>query len=441
MRLTKHLNSLFRIAIVPIGVLSLSAITPQQALAHGDFVVDWNDTALNTARSERLGAAGASRTYAIVNVAIYDAVNSIDRRRGWSSRPNALVSGQGAPRHGSKAAAAAAAAHAALSALHPGLSGDYDTLLASHLAALGGSHLPWVDAGQTWGAAVGAAVVAARSSDGTQTQEILPAGTGPGEFRNDFTSGQFRNMTPFAIGNPSAYINPPVPALNSPEYAAAHHEVRLLGDAASPNQNYEEIFRFWRGGGGSARPPGEWIKIAIVVAEQRNTTLFISRTARLFALLSMALADGTIIAWNDKWNNQFWRPATAVREASTDGNADTVEVAGWTPRNGSFGSSPEYTSGQSTYAGAGSTILGGFYCNDGVPFTFEGDNAIAGPRSFESFSEAAREAGQARIFAGIHFQFSNQAGQLAGRRVGREILANSLRRQGPFSSKPDCSKF
>ena len=437
MRLTKFYAT--HIAGFAVCLATLCLFPSQQAFASGDFIIDWNNAALDTSRSERLGAAGASRTYAIVNVAMYDAVNSIERRRGWSSRDNALVDPQGAPLFGSRAAAAAAAAHAALSALHPGLSGDYDTLLASHLAALGGGFA--VTLGQNWGASVGATVIAARSNDGTQTQDILPGGTAPGQFRNDFTSGQFRNMTPFAVADPSVHFAPPGPALNSPEYAAAHHEVRLLGDAASPNQNYEEIFRFWRGGGGTARPPGEWVKVAIVVAQQRNTTIFIGRTARLFALLGMALADGTIAAWNAKWDSGAWRPGTAVREANTDGNADTVEVPGWTPRNGSFGSSPEYTSGQSTYAGAGSTILAGFYCDDNIEFTFEGDNAIAGPRTFASFSDAAREAGQARIFAGIHFQFSNQAGQGSGRSVGREILANSLQRNGPLAGTPDCSRF
>jgi hypothetical protein len=171
----------------------------------------------------------------------------------------------------------------------------------------------------------------------------------------------------------------------------------------------------------------------MAVAKQRQTTFFLSRTARLFALLGMAMGDATIAAWESKYVYHFWRPTTAIHHASTDGNPDTVEDATWTPRNGSIGSSPEHTSGQSTYAGAGAAILAGFYCDDQMSFTFEGDDAIHGPRTFASFSEAAREAGRARIFAGIHFEFSNQAGQVAGQGIAQEILTTALQRHEGLS--------
>jgi hypothetical protein len=126
-----------------------------------------------------------------------------------------------------------------------------------------------------------------------------------------------------------------------------------------------------------------------------------------------------------------------VRNADADGNPDTVADPYWTPRNGSFGSSPEHTSGQSTFAGSTSTVLARFYCRDRIAFTFEGDDAIAGPRRFASFSAAARQAGRARIFAGIHFEFSNQAGQTAGRAVAREIAKTRLlRTHGPTHIGP-----
>ena len=401
-------------------------------------IITWNHQALDTVRTG-VGTPAAARLYAMVNVAMYDAVNGIDRANNLSTRDHALVPPTGAPFLGSRFAAASAAAHAVLSALHPELSAVYDGQLADELEALGGTGSTFIDIGVTWGETVGAMVVTLRTNDGSSPQEIQPGGTGPGDFRADFTSAQYRNMTPFAIADKAPYLSPGPPALTSREYLAAHHEVRLLGDAAYVNQNYEDIFRFWRGGSGSARPPGEWIKIAITVAEERETTLFLSQTARLFALLGMALGDATITAWDSKFTYQFWRPATAIVNASTDGNPDTVEDAAWTPRNGSIGGSPEHTSGQSTYAGAGSTILAGFYCDNNIAFTFEGDDAINGPRTFESFSDAAREAGRARIFAGIHFELSNQAGQTAGRGVAREILATALQRNTPFSLLLDCA--
>ncbi|MEO1421046.1 MAG: PA-phosphatase, partial [Pseudomonadota bacterium] len=148
------------------------------AQAAGDFIVDWNDAALDTVRSERLGAAPASRLYALTNAAVYDAVNGIDVAQGRSDRPSLLVSVKQAPRKASRAAAAAAAAHAVLSAVSPARATEFDTLLAVHLSALGRGRR--VRAGRAWGEYVGSAAVAARADDGTQIQEILPAGTAPG---------------------------------------------------------------------------------------------------------------------------------------------------------------------------------------------------------------------------------------------------------------------
>merc|ERR1711935_763538 len=210
--------------------------------------------------------------------------------------------------------------------------------------------------------------------------------------------------------------------MGSEEYLAAHTEVRLLGDANYENTEYDEIFSFWKAGGGSVRPPGEWIKITMVLAEDRNVVDDLSKTLDLFTVMSLSLADTSIAVASDKVDNQFWRPATAIKEANTDGNPNTVEDSSWSPRNGSAGSSPEHTSGQSAFAGVGSTILAEFFRTDNVKFTFEGDNAISGGRTFNSFSDAAREVGRSRIFSGIHFEFSNQGGQETGREVAREFI-------------------
>jgi len=409
--------------------LGLALSIPGAALANeprrGQFILDWNHQALDTVRTERLGAFDAARTYAMVNVAMFDAVNGIKRSRHRSHLAPALVPSDGAPARANAKAAAAAAAHRVLSTLFPDLVSTYDNQLDTHLDSLNGRERR-IERGVEWGEHVGEQVIEMRADDGTSPSETQPGGTGPGEFRADFGSAAFRNMTPFAIADPLAYISAGPPALTSPEYLAAHTEVRLLGDISYVNTNYNEIFSFWKAGGGSVRPPGEWIKIAIVVADDQGTVRHLLRTSRLFTLMSMAMADASISVVHDKFTHHFWRPATAIRNASTDGNPNTVENVDWNPRNGSIGGSPEHTSGQSAYAGLGSTILASFYGDDNITFTFTGDNAIAGARTFASFSDAAREAGRSRIFAGIHFEFSNQAGQMTGRGVAREILTNAL---------------
>ncbi|WP_089944938.1 hypothetical protein [Candidatus Entotheonella palauensis] len=282
-----------KISYLHIAVLAIAASLPLAASAVAQSgqapVIDWNNLALDTVRMESVGTPFAARLYAMVNVAMYDVVNGIAVASGSpNARDHALVDPSGAPTlsQAHPQAAAMAAAHAVLSELHPALQSLYDTELANGLAGLSGS-ASRIAAGVDWGEEVGEEVVDERENDGSSPSETQPGGTGPGEFRADFTSAQFRNMEPFAINNVSSLLSNGPPALTSSAYANAWAEVKALGDASIPDRNKEEIFRFWRGSGGSARPPGEWIKIAIVVINKPTYRLNLREAARLFALLGM----------------------------------------------------------------------------------------------------------------------------------------------------------
>ena len=147
----------------------------------------------------------------------------------------------------------------------------------------------------------------------------------------------------------------------------------------------------------------------------------------------MAVADAVATAWTGKYDAHTWRPGDAIREADMDGNPDTLPEAGWTPRNITFGNSPEYPSGTSTFAGAASTVLEGFYCTDRLPFAFDGEQGTR--REYRRFSQAADEAGLSRIYSGIHFRFSKDDGLVSGRGVER-IVTTRLRRAGRCSRPP-----
>ena len=389
-----------------------------------NVIITWNELALDTVREKELGSSTAARLYATVNIAMYDAINGIDRADGTSTLDFALVSPDDASSEADRRAAAIAAAHAVLSTEQADREDIYDAQMAADLDAIGDDDKNDVEAGLSWGANVGQQVVELRADDGTSPKMVESARSEAGEFQSDFTSAHNANMRPFAIADPLIYRSAGPPPLDSEEYANAFNEVKELGNLAIPDQEKEEIFRFWKGGSGSSRSPGEWIKIAIIVADQQDLSL--SESARLFALLGMAMGDSVRVYSDDKLVYFFWRPQTAIRNADTDGNPDTEKDPNWEPRNGSKGGSPEHVAGQSVFAGAGSTILAGFFGWDDMSFTFEADDAIAGPRTFESFSDAAQEGGRARIFAGIHFEFSNQEGQEAGRSLANEILATKL---------------
>jgi len=406
--------------------------------AHGDPVQTWNAQALDTIRLKRAIDSAAARTAAMVNVAMYDAVNGIVSRGPLGlviGRDPALVSPPGAPVIADLSAAASAAAHAVLVALYPDQQARFDAQLAADLDALAGR--PGVSAGATWGDTVGAAVVAARANDGSSPNETQPAGAGPGVFRADWSGAQYRNLAPFAIADPAAYVTAP-PDLGSLEYAGGFAEVKVLGNAANVSQAALETFQYWSLAAGTAQPPGEWMKIALEVAGARG--LSIIDETRLGALVAMALADTVGPTNTAKFVFHRWRPTTAIREADTDGNQLTDADPSFAPRGGGIGGTPEHWSGHSSFSAAAAVVLAGFFCNDDIAFTHVSDSAPGGQaRTYPSFSAAAAEAGRSRVLGGLHFEFSDQAGLTAGRGVGKEVLAGKLlRKLGPkhFGSCP-----
>jgi len=392
-------------------------------VGESDGVVrDWNEQAITTAHIRSLNDAQAARTFAMMNVAIYDAVNGVVPLRG-----HALVAPTSSAR-GSRVAAAARAAHDVLVGLFPDQIAGYDALLASQLAGVRPGSA--ATAGAAWGATVGAEVLARRANDGSTPAETQPAGTGPGQFRAAFANAQFRNLAPFAIASATPYISSGPPALTSVDYAAAYAEVQILGSAAIVDPAKLDTFTFWSLGAGTSQPPGAWIRIALEVTQTHPRDL--ASSARLFALLGMAMADTVAPTYASKFLSHAWRPTTAIREGDSDGNPITLADPAWVARAGSVGGTPEHWSGHSSFSAAAATVLAGFFCDDGIAFDFTSESAPAGARHYDSFSAAMTEAGRSRVFGGQHFELSNQAGLTAGRGVAREVLANKLlRKLGP----------
>jgi hypothetical protein len=412
-------------AVVPGLVVAMIAAPAAARASHVDLdaVQVWNTLAIDAVRTNRATDADAARLYAMVDVAIWDAVNGIGRAR---PRTEALVPGPG-PRNGDQQAAAVTAAHAVLVRTDPARAADYDARRDADLARL--HAVPGrddaVDRGARWGVHVGEAVVAARTGDGSTPVETQPAGTGPGVFRAAWSGTQYSHVRPFAVTDPTRYVPGPPPALDSVLYAAAFAEVAVLGNAALPAPDLLATYQFWSLPAGSSQPPGEWLRIALTVAHERHLPLI--EQSRLTALLTMALADTTVVTVATKETYRHWRPTTAIREADTDGNPSTQPDPAWTARAGSAGGTPEYVSGHSSYSGAGATVLAGFFCNDTIPFTHTTDSAPGGAaRSYPGFSTAAGEAGRSRVYGGQHFEFSNQAGLGIGRAVAGEVLRTRL---------------
>jgi hypothetical protein len=409
------------LAVAP-GASAAAAAEPD-----GSVVRAWSDLSFAAARSANLSDARAARMYAMVDAAMYDAVNPTD---GGPPRQAAIVA---APGHvaGDPSAAAAGAAHDVLTALAPAQTADYDAELARDLAAVRSARE--AQRGRDWGASVAAGVLAARSDDGSAPDATQPGDPAIGMFQDPWSGIQFQNLKPFAIADSGAYVGSGPPARTSPEYTDAFNEVKTLGNKNLPDAAKKATFDYWALGGRTNQPPGAWLQVAEDVSRSQHLSL--RDTTRLFALESMALADTVAPTYRTKVIFHTWRPTRAIREADNDGNPDTVADPTWSARGGSAGGTPEHWSGHSSFSAAGATVLAGFFCDDRVPFTLTTDPTNGVPtetRSYSRFSTAALEAGRSRILGGLHFDFSNRAGLRAGVRVGAEVLSSALLREhGP----------
>lgn len=203
------------------------------------------------------------------------------------------------------------------------------------------------------------------------------------------------------------------------------NEVKAIGGKASSIRTPEQsqIAVFWSDFSYTSMPPGHWHLVAATIARDRNNTL--DENARLFALISMAQADGGIVCWELKYRYNLWRPVTAIQRADEDNNPLTEADKSWDHLLSSppF---PAYTSGHSTFSKASSQVLTHYYGTDAITFTATSDALPGVFRSFKSLSACADEVGMSRIYGGIHYMFDNVVGKQSGGLIGDYVSANFL---------------
>ncbi|HYV35341.1 MAG TPA: phosphatase PAP2 family protein [Gemmataceae bacterium] len=456
----------------------------ERCLLSADVILQWNGIALDALKGDYAlghtpdqgGPTRDSRALAIVHAAMFDAVNSIDGR----FTPYLVVAPNS--KGASLEAAVAQAAHDTLVQLYPSQTATFDIALTNALAGIpnGQAQAKGIAVGQY----VAAAILAARANDGsTATSDYHTIGK-PGHHQPDplhpdqgFLTPEWGQVTHFAVDNIAAYLSPPPPPLGSAAYAAAFNEVKVLGaaDAAtsdrdgnglpdrSPEQTQIGIFWGYDGSPELGTPPREYNQIVRIIAQQQHNS--VDDNARLFALVNLAMADGAIQCWDTKYVYDFWRPIIGIRGANTDGNNLTVREADWTPlgapRSNAPGetnftpSFPSYTSGHATFGGATFRTLADFYGRDNITFSFNSDefngktkdqDGSVRPvvtRTFHSFSAAAEENGQSRIYLGIHWSFDKVQGIKAGNAIADFAFAHLLRptHSNDHSAPPFCSAF
>jgi hypothetical protein len=418
--------------LIAVGVCTIS-LFGLAGTARADVVLDWNEVLLDAIRVDRTAPPRASRAMAIVHVSIFDAVNGI--LGGYS--PYHVT--DHAPGGASPEAAAVAAAHEALVSLFPAQQATFDAARNASLAAIPDGTAK--TSGIAWGESVATQILALRSSDHSSdvVTAFYPTGSSWWEPTPPaFAAGLLPNwplVTPWTMTGGSQFRQGAPPAMGTPEYTRNFNEVRRLGraDSAFRTAGQTQIALFWADGPGTATPPGHWLVIAQDISEDRHLSLL--ENARLFALLGLTEADAGIVSWDHKYYYNNWRPITGIQHADTDGNPDTNPDPGWTPLIATppF---PTYTSGHSTFSGSGSRLLALFFGADQVSFTTTSDGLPGVTRTFTSFSQAGEEAGQSRVYGGIHWQYDNQAGLASGRALAEHVFFNFL---APVSAPGTCS--
>jgi hypothetical protein len=382
--------------------------------AHGDVIMDWNAKADALAAEKQLLNAPNTRGQAMLHIAMFEAVNAIDRR--YAPYKLNLT----ADKATSREAAAAAAAYDVLLALHPDKKADLDATLAASLSGIADNEAK--SKGIELGKRAAAEVIAMRENDGSNTPEgYRPATTAgvyvPTTIPIESTSPKVK---PFVMASASQFRAPPPPALTSETWTRDLNEIREIGSSASAKRSPEQttIARFWFFTG-----PRTYNAIVRQVATNRKMDLV--DCARLYALTSIATADAFTAVFDAKYAYNLWRPITAIRNADLTSNPATPREASWQPL-GTTPMHPEYPCAHCIVSSAVSTVLQNVAGNEVGEITLTSPTAPGVTRKWTRLQDYSDEVSSARIYAGFHYRFSTEAGREMGKKIGDLTVATQL---------------
>ena len=407
-----------------------------------DAILDWNATIRQViqANATHANPGWSTRAMAITNGAMYDVLMGFDRTH-QPFKHTAL-----APAGASQQAAVAQAAYQSLMFSYPGQQPILDAAIAAALGAIPDGAAK--TAGIAYGNQAAQTYIDWRTGDNADVAVPYTPGTDPGEWRPDplhpnqsAWGPAWGTLKPFIVNSSDQFPMNPPPALDSAEYAAAFNQVKELGalNSATRTADQTDIAIFWAYDRQAMGPPPvlfdrNLVDIAITTGNTERDN------ARLFAMASVAMADAATAAWDAKFEDNYWRPITAIREAATDGNAATEAAVDWKPLGAPGNDSndwsddftppfPAWPSGHATMGGALFEVLRDFYGTDNLNYVLHSAEDMPSgleTRSFTSFTQAEWENGMSRIYMGVHWIFDAEDGIKLGNDIADWVSANAF---------------
>ncbi|MBC7936996.1 MAG: vanadium-dependent haloperoxidase [Rhizobacter sp.] len=385
------------------------------------IVLQWNEIAFKAFGGPLYQhSLQASRINAMMHLAMHDALNAIQPKYAT----HALTEKD---KDADPVTAAATAAYNILLNEIPSSKSYLDSALSQSLLLIPAGAEK--EKGLVLGKKAAEAIINNRLNDGSVGEDVVPVppSTIPGVYQGVpplafIFAPHWKEVKPFGMQTNSQFRSLPQPSLNSITYSKDYNEVKQLGklNSAVRTTDQTEYAKFWY-----EFSEAGWNRVARTAATNKNLNLL--ETARLFALVDMAMADAYIAGWESKIHYNFWRPYTAIKAGDIDGNNDTAPDATWEPAE----PTPpiqDYPSTHSALGNAAATVLARIL-GDNTAFTMTSFTAVpaGSTRSFSAFSKAANENADSRVMAGLHFRFSCVAGQAMGTKIGNWMVDTRLR--------------
>jgi hypothetical protein len=410
---------LARIAALLIPVIILAASVRPSPAATPDVIAEWSVAASNAAAASAMAPFRTPMTFALLHLAMYDAVTAIvgDREPYAVNPPVAHPA--------SAQAAAIEAGYRVLIVEFPtqgeALDAVYQTLLDVEPDSLSKRN------GIAVGAAVAEQLLTLRANDGRNADVPYTPGSGPGVWVPTppaflpVTTAFLAKVTPFTLESPSRFRPAGPPALDSQHWADDYNEVQRLGASVGSTRTAEQTAtaRFWEPLAGTVWPAS----IRRLAQEQG---LDLASSAHFQAAAFAAFADGLIACWDAKFHFHFWRPVTAIQSGATDDNDLTAPDPTWQPL-ATTPNFPEYPSGHACATAAVAHTIEDYFPHEVV---IPVRNILRGEeRFFRTAHEIVSEIVEARMLLGLHFRAGDEDGAGIGRNVARQISSLWFKRK------------